>query len=346
MGYVLNVDAPRKVGLAEYDERPLEPHEVRVMTLHSGISAGTELTLFRGSNPYLAKAWDNERRVFVPSNQTWAYPMPSIGYEEVGRVSEIGGGVEGVAVGDIVWGTWGHKSTHIGTVEWARPRRLPKGLEPLLGIFSQIGAIALNAVLDADMHIGETVAIFGQGAPGLMITQLAKASGVRVIAVDRLAKRLEMAKAAGADIVLNGSEIDAPLRIKELTGGMGADVSMEITGHSAALHDAIRAAAYNSRVVVSGFFQGEAKGLLLGEEFHHNRVELICSQISGVNARLDHRWNRMRLDQTIMQLQAEGRVDFRTLITHRFKARDLQQAYDLLEGSPQDALQVVLDFDA
>ena len=283
MGYVLNVEAPRKIALAEYNERPLAPGEVRVRTLHSGISAGTELTLFRGSNPYLAKAWDNEKRVFVPSNNTWAYPMASIGYEEVGEITEVGSDVTGLRLGDVVWGTWGHKSTHIGTADWARPRLIPKGLDPLLGIFSQIGAIALNAILDADLHLGETVAVFGQGAPGLMITQLAKASGVRVIAVDRMVKRLEMAMANGADIVLNVAEIDAPSRIKELTGGVGADVSIEITGHATALHDAIRATAYNSRVVVSGFFQGDAKGLRLGEEFHHNRIDLVCSQISGVN---------------------------------------------------------------
>lgn len=346
MGYVLKVDAPRKIGLAEYKERPLEPGEVRLRTLHSGISAGTELTLFRGSNPYLAKSWDNERRLFVPSNNSWSYPMGAIGYEEVGEVVELGAGAEGVAIGDIIWGAWGHKSTHVCTADWAQHRRMPKDLDPVLGIFSQIGAIALNAVIDADIHIGETVAIFGQGAPGLMVTQLAKASGAHVIAVDRLASRVEMGRANGADIALNGAELDAPARIKELTGNLGADVSIEITGHASALHDAIRATAYNSRVVVSGFFQGEARGLMLGEEFHHNRIDLVCSQISGVNPKLDHRWNRMRLDQTIMRLQAERRVDFKRLITHRFSARDLQQAYDLLEDRPQDALQVVLDFDA
>lgn len=346
MGYVLTVEGPRKIGLTEYDERPLAAGEVRLKTIHSGISAGTELTLFRGSNPYLAKSWDRDKRLFLPSNDTWGYPRPAIGYEEVGEVTEVGEGVEGISVGDVVWGTWGHRSTHIATAEWAKPRLMPKGLDPLAGIFSQIGAIALNAIVDADLHLGETVAIFGQGAPGLMITQLAKASGVRVIAVDRLQQRLEMAKDNGADIVINGSELDAPLRIKELTGGLGADVSFEITGHTAALNDAIRATAYNSRVVVSGFFQGEAKGLFLGEEFHHNRIELVCSQISGVNPKLDHRWSRMRLDQTIMQLQAEGRVDFKKLITHRFEARDLQQAYDMLEASPQEALQVVLDFNS
>jgi 2-desacetyl-2-hydroxyethyl bacteriochlorophyllide A dehydrogenase len=345
MGYVLTVEAPHKIGISHYEEPPLGPEEVRVRTLHSGISAGTELTLFRGSNPYLAKAWDNDNRLFVPSNDTWSYPRASIGYEEVGEIVEVGSDVSDLVIGDLVWGTWGHKSTHVDSADWARPRLMPKGLDPLLGIFSQIGAIALNAILDADLHLGETIAVFGQGAPGLMITQLAKASGVRVIAVDRLAQRLEMAKASGADIVLNGAEIDAPARIKELTGGIGADVSFEITGHASALHDAIRATAYNSRVVVSGFFQGEARGLLLGEEFHHNRIDLVCSQISGVNPTLDHRWDRMRLDRTVMQLQADGKVNFNKLITHRFKAEDLQRAYDLLENTPQDALQVVLDFD-
>jgi 2-desacetyl-2-hydroxyethyl bacteriochlorophyllide A dehydrogenase len=344
MGYVLNVEAPREIRLAEYEERPLGPGEVRLKTLHSGISAGTELTLFRGSNPYLAKEWDAERRIFLPSNNTWSYPRAAIGYEEVGEVTEVGSGAEGVKVGDVVWGTWGHKSTHIATAEWARLRRMPEGLDPLCGIFSQIGAIALNAVLDANFHLGETVAIFGQGAPGLMITQLAKASGMRTIAIDRLARRLAMAGACGADVVLNGAEIDAPLRVKELTGGLGADVSIEITGHYGALHDAVRATAYNSRVVVSGFFQGEAHHLFLGEEFHHNRIDLVCSQISGVSPSLDHRWNRARLDRTVMELQAAGRVDFKKLISHRFKAADLQQAYDLLEDSPQDALQVVLDY--
>jgi 2-desacetyl-2-hydroxyethyl bacteriochlorophyllide A dehydrogenase len=344
MGYVLNVEAPHRIGLSEYEEPPLAPGEVRIRTLYSGISAGTELTLFRGSNPYLAKAWDTANRLFMPSNKTWSYPRPAIGYEEVGEVIEVGPGVDNPRVGDVVWGTWGHKSTHVAAADWARQRQLPEGLDPVCGIFSQIGAIALNAILDANIHLGETVAIFGQGAPGLMITQMAKANGGFVIAVDRLARRLEAASDCGADVVLNGAEIDAPLRIKEMTGGRGADVSIEITGHYGAVRDAIRATAYNSRVIVSGFFQGEAHDLFLGEEFHHNRIDLVCSQISGVSPALDHRWDRLRLDQTVMRLQAEGRLDLKKLISHRFAADDLQQAYDLLEDSPESALQVVLEF--
>jgi 2-desacetyl-2-hydroxyethyl bacteriochlorophyllide A dehydrogenase len=343
-GYTVMLEAPKKIGIQDYDEKDLAPDDVRIKTLYSGISAGTELTAYRGSNPYLSKRWDAEKRVFYTNESSWTYPMPAFGYEEVGEIIELGSGVKDLSKGDVLFGAWGHKSSHVAKAEWARARLLPQGLEPKCGIFSQIGSIALNAILDADIHVGETVAVFGQGVPGLMITQLAKANGAEVIAVDRLDSRLEHSKQCGADHVINGGNVDAAQTIKDLTNGRGADVSIEITGIYAALHEAIRATAYNSRVVVSGFFQGDGKGLFLGEEFHHNRIDLVCSQISGVNPKLDHRWNRSRLDQTIMKLQARGKVDFKRLISHTFPARQAQEAFTLLDENPAEALQVVLEF--
>jgi 2-desacetyl-2-hydroxyethyl bacteriochlorophyllide A dehydrogenase len=343
-GYSVMLEAPKKIGVNHYDEKALAPDEVRIKTLYSGISAGTELTAYRGSNPYLNKRWNPEQRVFHTNESSWTYPMPAFGYEEVGAITEIGSAVKDLKSGDLIFGAWGHKSSHIAKADWARVRVLPSGLGAECGIFAQIGSIALNAVLDADIHVGETVAVFGQGVPGLMITQLAKANGAEVIAVDRLDSRLEEAKKCGADHIINGGNIDAAQAIKTLTHGRGADVSIEITGIYAALHEAIRSTAYNSRVVVSGFFQGDGKGLFLGEEFHHNRIDLVCSQISGVNPKLDHRWNRLRLDHTIMKLQAQGKVDFKRLISHTFPAKQAQDAFTLLDERPAEALQVVLDF--
>lgn len=153
------------------------------------------------------------------------------------------------------------------------------------------------------------------------------------------------ARAAGADHVLNADDVDAAASIMRLTQGRGADVSIEISGAYPALHEAVRATAYNSRVVVSGFFQGEALHLLLGEEFHHNRISLVCSQISGIARDLDHRWDRLRLETAIMALQQQQYVDFESMITHRFAARRLQDAYELLHANAEDAAQIVLDFD-
>jgi 2-desacetyl-2-hydroxyethyl bacteriochlorophyllide A dehydrogenase len=343
-GYRLMLEAAKTIGIQHYHEVSLASDEVRIKTLYSGISAGTELTAYRGSNPLLNKRWDNELRVFYTDEKSWSYPMPTFGYEEVGEVVELGSNVETLRIGDLIFGAWGHKSSHIAKADWANARLLPKGLEPQCGIFSQIGAIALNGILDADIHIGETVAIFGQGVPGLIMTQLAKASGAEVIAIDRLDSRLEHSKTYGADHIINGSKVDAAQTIKDLTHRRGADVSIEITGSYAALHEAIRATADNSKVVACGFFQGDGKGLFLGEEFHHNRINLVCSQISGVSPRLDHRWNRLRLDHTIMKLQAQKKVDFRGLISHTFHAKQGQEAFALLDEKPSEVLQVVLEF--
>lgn len=342
--YTITVEEPGRVGFVTVEEQPLAADQVRIKTLYSGISAGTEMTGFTGSNPYLTKRWNPETRLFDDGASSWTYPMNAIGYEEVGEITDIGKDVKDLQKGQLVWGAWGHRSSHTAPAAWVAERLMPEGLEPVCGIYAQIGGIALNAVLDTNVHLGEQVAVFGQGVPGLMVTQLLKASGAEVIAVDRLAKRLEAAKASGADHVVNSAETDAATAIKKLTGGRGADVSVEITGSYYALHDAIRSTAYNSRVVVSGFFQGDGKGLRLGEEFHHNRINLVCSQIGGVNPSIDHRWNRLRLDQTVMKLQAEGKIDFKKLISHTYKAADTQAALNLVRDTPNDVLQVVIDF--
>jgi hypothetical protein len=150
----------------------------------------------------------------------------------------------------------------------------------------------------------------------------------------------------GAVEVVDARTEDAGEVVKALTEGRGADVTIELSGVAAALHGAIRATAYNSRVVASSFYQGGATALHLGEEFHHNRIEIVCSQISGVSRRLDHRWDLRRLERTFMRLQAEGRVDVEPLITHRFPVGEAAEAFALLDERPHEAVQVVLAFDA
>ncbi len=340
----MRFEAPGVVGLADYPEQPLTARDVRLETLYSGISAGTELTAYVGTNPYVTKRWDDERRVFVEDDVSLRYPIEGWGYEEVGRIVEVGSDVEGVRPGDLVFGPWGHRSTHTAPAAWAALRVLPAGMDPVEGIFSHIGAIALNAVLDADIHLGEWVAVFGQGVPGLLVGQMARLSGATVVAVDRMPRRLELAKRLGAAHVVDFAEEDPAERIKELTGGRGADVSIEISGAYRALHSAIRSTAYNSRVVACGFFQGEASGLSLGEEFHHNRIDLVCSQISGVSPRLDHRWDVYRLQRTFIELVSEGRVEAGSLVSHTFPVSRAAEAFRVLAEAPEEAVQVVLDF--
>jgi len=346
MGKVVVFTEPRTIGFAETEDRALAANEVRLQTLYSGISAGTELTAYRGSNPYIHKQWDPGARLFRPAEQTsMKYPISGWGYEECGKVVEVGSEVSQVKPGDVIYGTWGHRTHHIVTEEYASKRILPANLDPILGIFSQMGAIALNGVLDAAIRIGETVAVFGLGAPGQIAAQLAKKSGARVIGVDLIDLRLEKALTLGAlDEAINARHVSAAERIKELTGSLGADVAIEASGYYTALNEAIRSVAYSAKVVALGFFQGAGEGLYLGEEFHHNRVNVVCSQIFGVSPELTYRWNVPRLVTTAMRLQAEGMLNLRPIITHIFPFREAAEAFRMCDYESEKTIQVVLDF--
>jgi len=174
---------------------------------------------------------------------------------------------------------------------------------------------------------------------------MAKRSGARVIGVDMIAARLAKAvELCAVDVPLDARAGRIAEQIKALTGGRGADVCIEASGAYPALHEAVRSAAYSAKVVALGFFQGPGLGLDLGEEFHHNRINVVCSQISGVGPELSYRWNRDRLVRTGIRLQAEGVLQLEPLITHIVPWREAADAYRMLDEDPGDALQVVLDF--
>jgi threonine dehydrogenase-like Zn-dependent dehydrogenase len=144
--------------------------------------------------------------------------------------------------------------------------------------------------------------------------------------------------------VLDPSNGPAPEQIKDLTGGRGADVCIEASGSTRALQEAIRACAYNSRVVALGLYPGQAQGLFLSEEFHHNRIHIVCSQIGGIAADLQHRWDRLRLVHTFMDLATEGQLECTRLISHCVPASEAPAMYQLLDERPQDVVLAVLDF--
>ena len=347
MGKVVTFFEPGKVGITEYADAPLKPNEVRLQTLYSGISAGTELTHYRGSNVYLHKLWKENNRLFLSNQNSTSktYPIYGSGYEECGKVVETGPAVTKVKEGSLVYGTWQHRTHHIVTEEYAAARILPDNLEPLLGIFSQMTAIAYNGILDAGLHLGETVAIFGLGVPGQICAQMAKRSGARVIGVDLIDMRLQLAKEQGwIDIALKGSDGDIAEKIKELTSNKGADTAIEVSGSYAALHQAVRAVAYSAKVIALGFYQGAGQSLFLGEEFHHNRVNVVCSQISGVAPELSYRWNVERMVHRGIDLQSEGILNLKPLITHVYPFTQLASAYELVSNQPDEVLQMVLDF--
>ncbi|MGI8888483.1 MAG: hypothetical protein ACR2GB_05875 [Nocardioidaceae bacterium] len=119
-----------------------------------------------------------------------------------------------------------------------------------------------------------------------------------------------------------------------------------MSGSYQALHGAVRTAGYNARVVAAGFFQGAASPLRFGEEFHHNRISIVGTQISGVAPHLQHRWDELRMSGTVLSLELEGKVALTDLVTHVVPAEEASSAFEMLDTAPQDALQVVLDYRA
>src|SRR5918992_308309 len=203
----LVLNAPRSLAFVPIETTPLAADQVRIRTLFSGVSAGTELSQYRGTNPFMQRRWDETSRLFVPADSpSWPYPVRNLGYEEVGEIVEVGSAVDDLHPGQRVFGTWGHRTHHVAQREFVRERLLPAGADPRIGTFSHIGAVALNGVHDAAIRMGDLVVVFGLGVPGQIVAQAARASGATVIGVDPVRDRRDMAKALGADRVLDPGE--------------------------------------------------------------------------------------------------------------------------------------------
>jgi threonine dehydrogenase-like Zn-dependent dehydrogenase len=344
----LLLTAPRAIRIVPYEDPALGSDEVRAVAIASGISHGTELALYRGDSAFGGKRFDLDLRQFVEAAETEPYPM-RLGYEWVGRVDAVGADVRGIEVGDRIHLTLPHRETHTVTSASDLPAPwlvLPRTLDPERAALLQSATIALQAVHDARLKIGDRVAIFGLGAFGLLAVQLAQLSGAGWIgAVDPIAGRRELAGRFGADCTLDPDSCDAAREIKLAAGRGGPDVAIEFSGRYEALHEAMRCVRLAGAVVAAGFYVGGAgSDLGLGEEFHHNRLTLVGS-MSGWGA--PHRepgWDRHRLRATALDLLVHGRLDVAAFVTHRFPFERAAEAYELIDRRPEETLRVVLTY--
>jgi 2-desacetyl-2-hydroxyethyl bacteriochlorophyllide A dehydrogenase len=340
---------PRSIAVRPYDEEPLAANEVRAEAIVSGISHGTELALYRGVSPFDAKRFDPDLRLFVEDTESAAYPM-RLGYEWVGTVTETGTEVRAPRVGDLVHLALPHRETHTFEVDDGRKplTPLPADLDPERGALLSSAAIALQAIHDARVKVGDTVAVFGLGAFGLFAVQLARLSGAGWIAgVDPIAGRRELALRLGADVVLDPSAADAGREIKLAAGRGGVDTAIEFSGSCSALHDALRSARLAGTLVAAGFYTGGAgEELRLGEEWHHNRLTLVSSMSGWGASHRDAGWDRPRLRATVLELIASGRLEADGLVTHRMPFAQAADAYDLIDREPEATLKVLLAYRA
>jgi 2-desacetyl-2-hydroxyethyl bacteriochlorophyllide A dehydrogenase len=271
---------------------------------------------------------------------SFGFPI-KYGYATVGRVLDVGAGVEDLAPGDPVFVHHPHQNVFI--VPARMPVRLPDGLDPMLGLFIANLETAVNVVHDTPLHLGETALIFGQGVVGLLVAQLLKLAGAgRVLAVDPLKKRRQLARTVGVDEAFEPGE-DLAGRVLDATGGRGADVAVEASGSGAALQEAIDAVAAEGTVVVASWYGTKPVTLTLGERFHRGRIRLRSSQVGQINPSLGPRWDHARRMETVLDLLP--RLRLKELISHRVPFEEAPDAYRLVDECPDEVVQVILTHD-
>lgn len=325
-------DAPRSSEIRPEPAPPPGSGEVRIETAFSAVSHGTEMLVYRGEVP--------ESLPLDLPTLSGGYEFPiKFGYAAVGRVADVGEGASGLSPGDLVFVHHPHQSAF--TVPASAPIKLPDGLDPILGVFFANVETALNIVHDSPMKLGETAAVFGQGAVGLLATQLLKLAGAKIVAVEPVAERRSLAAKLGADIVCEPDENLAET-IMDATDGRGADVAFEASGSGDALRAAINSVASEGTVVAASWYGTKAVPLDLGGHFHRGRVRMKSSQVGGISPELGARWSRDRRTRTILELLPK--LELRSLITHRMPFDEAPDAYRTLDRGRDDAIQFVFEY--
>ena len=220
---------PRKFEIVEEEIAPLEEHHILVRTISSGF-CHSDLAEYQGIR---AQKHLGDGSSIMDTDLT--FPR-GIGHEPVGVVEDVGKAVTRFKEGDIVGGGAGSAfATHVllngvtGTVAIVPPdtKEVKHCLAEPLGCCS-------NIVRAATPELGDYVAVIGCGMMGLLcISGIAHSGAFEVIAIDLLDSRLELAEKYGATVTLNPSKTDTGEEIKEITGGRGVDVVVEITGRMA-----------------------------------------------------------------------------------------------------------------
>lgn len=326
---------PGQVTLQDELLEMTDPGSVLVQTYVSGISAGTELLIYRGQFPGDLALDEN-----IPALAgEFRYPL-RYGYAAVGRVIDIGPQADPSWAGKLVFSFHPHAS-HF----WAAPKNLlevPDDISQEEAIFLPNMETAVNFVMDGRPLLGEDVVVFGQGVVGLLTTALLGWFPLRkLVTLDRYARRRAASLELGAHASLESAE-DRIDRLHALLPA-GADLVFELSGSPAVLEDAITAAGFYGRVVVGSWYGQKRAPLDLGGHFHRSRIQLISSQVSTLAPELSGRWNKTRRVQVAWEMIRRLRPS--RLITHHIPLNQAADVYRLLDQQPEETIQVVLEYD-
>ena len=179
---------------------------------------------------------------------------------------------------------------------------------------------AWNGLKKMDISGRDTVAIFGQGPVGLSGTLSAKAMGARVIGLDIIPERLELAKTLGADHVINSAEVDPVAAIRELTGGRGASASLETSGNPAARSQVLEGLRTFGRCCYLGV--GGPATIDVGRDIIFKVATIYGSWTFSKSELIE-----------IARFMVDARVPLNRLITHRYSLDQAEEAFRTFDGA-------------
>jgi 2-desacetyl-2-hydroxyethyl bacteriochlorophyllide A dehydrogenase len=325
---------PRMVEIREEILPEPAPDEVLVETICSAVSSGTEMLVYRGEFPNLQVDTHIESL-----SEIFSYPI-CYGYANVGRIIKLGRQVKDEWKDRIVFSFKPHTSHFLSKTGSLLP--VPQEMGPETAAFLPNMETAVNLLQDAAPVLSERVMVFGQGIVGLLTTALlAEFPLDTLITADRYALRRQASLALGIKASLDpgASQFHALAKSKL---EQGADLSIELSGSPAALNDAIALTGFSGRIIIGSWYSEKAGQLNLGGSFHRSRIKLISSQVSSISPELTGRWDKARRFEAAWD--AIRRLQPQKWITHRFPLDQAQEAYRLIDETPEQAMQVMLTY--
>jgi predicted dehydrogenase/threonine dehydrogenase-like Zn-dependent dehydrogenase len=334
--------------------------QLLIHTTTSLVSAGTERMLVKfGKANWLDKARQQPDKVRMVLDKVrtdgLAVTVEAVrskldqplapGYSNVGRVAELGLGVEGFAVGDRVVSNGKH--AELVCVPKNLCARIPDSVSDESAAFAVLAAIGLQGIRLAKPTLGECVAVTGLGLVGLLTVQMLRAQGCRVLGVDLDPGRLILARQFGAELVVNpGNGTDVLAAAQSFSRGRGVDavIITASTKSNEPVNQAAKMCRTRGRIVLVGM-----TGLDLSRaDFYQKELsfQVSCSYGPGrydpayEEGGQDYpvgfvRWTEQRNFEAVLHLMASGQIDVAPLITHRFPLERAVDAYALLtSGEP------------
>ena len=337
--------------ILEYADGPLGEDEILVRTEMASGKHGTMFSMF-DPRTFEDKRFDPERHIIVDDERDASVRLPSpqhpwpTGTSGLGVVEAVGANVSRFAVGDRVVGLMDIRETNV--VDQSKAWRLGD-LEPLIALCMEPAYVAFHCVRESNLRYGDTVAVIGLGALGLLAVSIAREAGAaKIIVADLQPSRLALAKSFGADHALEAGMEGLPELVRELSDGRGVDIAIELTGAYAGLNTAIRCTRVGGLVCSAGFYQGEAQGLFLGREYHLNRLSMLVPHGCGWGhePRDYPFWDEDRAYRTILDMMGQDRLSAQGIINRVYTLDESVNVFQDITQRPDEIIKFAVDFRA